>query len=102
MMQDDLDQKDDEIDYNTARNNAAKSEENPTQEESKIVISKKVPCGDCGKLVSEKTLKYTHKNLCKSKTKVTTNPSETITLPPPPPITLQKPKHRYSHISFFK
>ena len=27
----------------------------------------KVPCPDCGKMVSAKTLKYTHKNTCKSK-----------------------------------
>ncbi len=30
----------------------------------------KVPCPDCGKMVSAKTLKYTHKNMCRNKQQV--------------------------------
>ncbi len=30
----------------------------------------KVPCPDCGKMVSAKTLKYTHKNTCRNKQQV--------------------------------
>ncbi len=39
----------------------------PPAEEPKAAKAEKVPCPDCGRMVSEKTLKYTHGKTCKAK-----------------------------------
>jgi hypothetical protein len=85
---------------------------NTTQSKDKVI--EKVKCPDCGKMVSEKTFKYTHTYNCKSKKEATKEqevevkeqdeskeeqsndnyeykPVE-ITLPPPKPIRLESQK----------
>ena len=52
--------------------------------------SDKVACPDCGKMVTKKVLKYSHKPQCR---KTLINTQEPV---------IEKPKpHRYSHINIF-
>lgn len=58
-------------------------------------LKEKKPCPDCGKLVTNHGLKYTHAKYCKSKPK----PSEVVQVPiqetkprPPPPVEQPPPK----------
>lgn len=71
----------------------------------------KTPCPDCGKLVSKKTLRYTHKYQCSAKTQQHTpikeaSPIISEVVPTKPTITqtpyFSRPRpQRYEHIKLF-
>ena len=69
-----------------------------------VEISDKVNCPDCGKLITKKTLAYTHKLQCKKTNLINYKKPENITNT----VNVKRAdnvkneqKHRYSHISFF-
>ena len=65
-----------------------------------IVEGDKIRCPDCGKLVTKKTLKYSHKNQCK-KTNLNNNQIDNSQIDNnPTTIKTNIKPHKYSHIFF--
>lgn len=94
--------------YEEVRNKISNIKEEEIKEEEikedkiKKVINKalNVPCPDCGKLVSKKTLKYTHKYQCVARNK---QPNKIEDLPnkkTEESIIINKPK-KYDHFKLF-
>ena len=99
-----------EADYITVRGDLVKPEQQaiadaPREEEREETKpaeppkkAEKVACEDCGRLVSPKTLRYSHRYQCKARG-APEGTARVRTAPPPPPPVESRPRHRYSHIS---